>query len=156
MCALVHLKVFGNPVLVRDVGIFPPCLELFHRDRVRTVSINLIGRHVNEWRLRARPPCRFQQVQGGERIHFEIQKWNGRSPVMRWLGSAMHNDIGPRLFDQCKDSFAVSDVEAGVLIVWNVALQALPSPRGIAFGSEKDGAVVIVDSEDLKTTLREE
>src|SRR5262245_10879540 len=111
---------------------------------------------MDEWRLGTRSSCRFEQVQGCERIHFEIQEWNGRRAIMRWLRRAMHNQIGTRLFEQGKDGFAVSDIEVGVLIVGDIPVQAFQRPGGITFGPEKDRSVVIIDSEDLKTVLREE
>ena len=63
------LKVLGPRVIV-------PLLQLFQRDLIGRISINLVGAKKNEHRVGRMLARGFEKVHCPKRIHFEIKKRN--------------------------------------------------------------------------------
>jgi len=110
---------------------------------------------MNEWRFGAILPRGFEQVKGAQRIHFEIEKRDGRGLIVRGLGGGMDNQVGPQLSEQREDAGAVADIERFMAIAGDFAAQAIEHPTGISFGTEEDGAMVAVDTDNVKSLAGE-
>ena len=67
----------------------------------------------------------------------------------------MDNQVGPQLSEQREDAGAVADVESFVAIAGYFAAQAIEHPTGISFGTEEDGAMVAVDTDNVKSLAGE-
>jgi len=74
MFGLVDGEVFGNAVLVSQVGVIPAGLQFPKGNVVGPVAVDLVGRHVDKRRLRARPSGRFQHVERAHRVDLEVEK----------------------------------------------------------------------------------
>src|ERR1700735_944161 len=61
MLALIDGEIFWNPVRKSRIVILKTRVELAQRDPIGPISINLVGRHMNERRFGTRSPGRFEQ-----------------------------------------------------------------------------------------------
>jgi hypothetical protein len=80
----------------------------------------------------------LQHMQRAQRIHFEIEKRDGRGAVVRRLGGGVHDEIGPQLVQERKQSVAIANIERCMTIPGDFAAQPLQHPAGVAFRAEKD------------------
>jgi len=72
------------------------------------------------------------------------------------LGGGMNDEAGTELLNQRQDAIAVADIEGFVAIAGDFAAQPVEDPARIALGAEEDGAMVIVDSNNVETLAGEE
>ena len=77
-------------------------------------------------------------------------------PIVRRLRGRVDDQVGSDLAHQGEESLAVADVDRFVTIARYVAPEPFRHPGCVALGTEKDGAVVAVDSNDAKTLTGEE
>ncbi len=78
-----------------------------------------------------------------DRIHFEIEKWNGGGPVVRRLRSGVHNHGGPKILHESENALTVADIEIAMIVEREFA-QPGKSPPGVALGSKENGAEVVI------------
>jgi hypothetical protein len=88
-------------------------------------------------------------------IGVEIIEGDGGGAVVRRLGGGVDDGIGLEFLEKIEHALAVADVEFVVGETREVAFEALLIPAGIALGSEKCRPLVVIDSVDLPTELRE-
>ena len=91
-----------------------------------------------------------------KRVHLEIEERNGGGAVMGGLRRGVDDQIGTQLVDERQQLIAVADVQRSMSIAGDFAPQAIQHPTSIALRSEKDRAMIAVNSVDLKTVAREE
>lgn len=60
MLRLVDGKVFGNAVFVGRIVVVPASFEFFEFDSIRSVTVDLVGRHVDEGRFGTGLPSSFE------------------------------------------------------------------------------------------------
>src|ERR1700733_204707 len=156
MLALIDRKAFRYSVLKRGVVIFEAGFQLFQRDLVGPVPVDFIGGHMNEWGFRTGPPGRFQHMQCAQGIHLKVEEWNRGCAVMGWLRGGVDDQMGTQLVDKSQQLISLADVQGSMLIARDFAPQPVQYPTCIALRSEKDGAMIAVNSVDLKTVAPEE
>ena len=94
MLGLIDGEILGNAVLESRIGIIPSGLQFPEGNGIGPVAVDLVGRHVDKRRFRARPPGGLQHVERAHAVDFEIEKRNGRGPVVRRLRRGVHNELG--------------------------------------------------------------
>ena len=67
----------------------------------------------------------------------------------------MHNQVRLELLYELQQGFAVSDIQWGMSIGWDLAFEAFQNPGSVAFRSEKNRSVIVVDPGDAETVSRE-
>jgi hypothetical protein len=95
-------------------------------------------------------------MQRSQCIHLEVEEWNGSCAVVRRLRRGVDDQIGTQLVDKRQQLIALADVQGSMLIAGDFAPQAIQYPTGIAFRSEKDRAMIAVNSMDVEAVAREE
>jgi hypothetical protein len=151
---LVDGKGLGDALAIFRIGIIPTRLELNKGESVRAVTIDLVGGHVNEGRLRTGAASGFKEIQGTDGVGIKIVEGDLCSTIVRGLGSGVYNDRGLYFLDEGEHALPVANVDFAMLIARDGAAQALESPRSIAFGSKEDFALVVVHAQDGVASLR--
>jgi hypothetical protein len=64
-------------------------------------------------------------VQCAQRIHFEIEQWDGRGAVVRRLGCGVHDQVRPQFVHEGKQGVAIANIERVVVIPGDLAPQPL-------------------------------
>ncbi len=100
MLRLIDREGLGNALRERRIGVVPARLEFCQRNAVRRVAVDLVRRHVDERRLRAGPPRRFEQVQRADGVGVEIVERNRRRAIVARLRGGVHDDVRPQARDQ--------------------------------------------------------
>ena len=75
---------------------------------------------------------------------------------MGGLRRGVDDQIGTQVVDERQQLIALADVQGAMLITGDFAPQAIQYPTGIALRSEKDGAMIAVNSMDVEAVAREE
>ena len=68
----------------------------------------------------------------------------------------MNDQVRSNLSEQGQEGVAVSNVDGFMAIARDLPAEPVCDPASISIGAEKHGAVVAVDSRDLKAVAREE
>ena len=156
MLALIDREDLGNAVCEGWIGIVQTRGELFKRNPIGPVSVNFVGRHVDERRFGTGSPCRFQQMQRPERIHLKIEKRNGGCTVMRRLCGGMDNQIRAYFIEQGQYALTIANVQRGMPVIGDFLVQALDHPTGVALRPEENRAMVVIDTVNLELLASEE
>src|ERR1035437_2280021 len=146
MFGLIDGETLRYSVLIGRAGIIPARVQFLHGDGVGPVAVHLVGGHVNERRFGAGATGGFEEVQSAQRIDLEVEEWNGGGAIVRGLGGGVNDEVRPKLFHQGQHSLPVADIERGMPVVRHLTAQAFQDPTGIAFGTEKDSAMIAVDA----------
>lgn len=152
---LIDGKGFGYAVFVGRIVVVPTAFELAQANRVRQISVDLVRGHVDKRRFRTGAASGFEQIQGPDGVGVEIVKRNRGRAIVRWLGSGMDNRIWLNFGHEVQNALPVADVEIVMRVVGDVRSEAVQRPTGIAFRSEKDRPLVVVDAEDAEAVSRE-
>lgn len=152
---LIDGKGFGYAVFVGGIVIVPTAFEFAQANRVRKIAVDLVRGHVDKRRFRACAPSRLKQIQGPDGVGVEIVKRNRGSAIMRWLGRGMNNRIWLNFGHEVQNALPVADVEIVMRVVGDVRSEAVQRPTGIAFRSEKDRPLVVVDTENAEAVSRQ-
>jgi hypothetical protein len=155
MLALIDGEIFRDTVFIGRVGIVPARFQFGQSQRIGTVAIHFVGRHMNEGRFGTGAARRFEEVKRSKRIHFEIEKGNGGGPVVRRLGGGVNDEGRLQFGDQVQNGVAVPNVQRFVAVTRNFGLELAEHPTGVALGSEEDCPVIAVDSRDGESEPRE-
>jgi hypothetical protein len=103
-------------VFKRWVGVIPACFQFGKWQCIGPVAVNLVRRHVNKGRLRARTPRRLQQLKRSQCIHLEIEKWNRCGAIMRRLSRCVNDKLRLQLLHQSQDRFTIADIDRHMAI----------------------------------------
>ena len=141
-------KVSGMPFDEGRIGVVPTGRQLRESDGVRSITIDLVGAHVDEGALRTALAGRLQQVQGPDRVRVEVVERDCRRPVMGRLRSGVHDDRGLQLLHERQDAGAVSHVQFVVNEASNLPLQPALVPASVALRTEEHRALVVVHTVD--------
>src|ERR1017187_1434937 len=95
-------------------------------------------------------------MQGTQRVHFKIQKGNGRRLIVRRLCRGVDDQAGPQFFHQRQHAGAVADIQRLMPVAGDFAAQPVQHPARVALGTEEDRSMVIVNSGDAESLAREE
>ena len=152
---LVDGEILGDAVGVGGIVIIPTGFEFLEFDVIRTVAVNLVGRHVDEGRPGAGATDGFEQVQGADGIGVEVIERDGGGAVVAGLRGGVDDGVGLELGDEIEDALAVADVEFVVVEVFDQLGQALLVPAGVTLRSEENGALVVVEAVDFPTEVGE-
>lgn len=80
--ATVDPKCLRDAVRERRIGVVPTGFLLDERNLVRCVSVDLVGRHMNEGRILRMTPSGFEQIERADGIGVEIIEGNRSRPVV--------------------------------------------------------------------------
>ena len=149
MLRLVDGKILRDAVGISRIVIVPPGFEFLEPDEVRTVPVDLVGRHVDEGRFRAGAADGLEQIQGADRVGVEVVERDGRCAVMAGLRGGVDHGIGLELGQEVENAWAVADIEFMVVKVFDQPGETLLVPACVALRSEKDGPLVVVEAVDF-------
>ena len=151
---LIDGERFGDAVPVSGIGVIPARVEFSQHDRVRKIAVDFVRRHVDERRFGRKAPRGFEQIQRGGGVGVEVVEGNRRGTVVRGLRRGVDYHVRTKLADQLENRRAIANVDRKMLVAANRRTEPLERPAGVAFGSEKYGALIVVDSRDAKFALR--
>ena len=146
---LVDGKILRDAVGISRIVIVPPGFEFLEPDEVRTVPVDLVGRHVDEGRFRAGAADGLEQIQGADRVGVEVVERDGRCAVMAGLRGSVDHGIGLKSGQEVEHSLAVADIKFMVVEVFNQRSQAFLVPACVTLRPEKHGALVVVETVDF-------
>jgi hypothetical protein len=152
----VDATVLAHSMPVGLIGVLPTGLEFLQRDLIGGVAIDLVGAHVDERRLRRTAPHGLEEVQRADGVDLEIVERPVLGQVVRRLGGAVDQEIGPGVGDLSEDRVTVPDVEIAMGEARRFAPDPLQVPGGVAIVSEEGPAQVVVDADHLPSPLIEE
>lgn len=152
---LIYRKVFCDAVFVRGIVIVPACFEFFQFNGVGPVTIDFVGRHVNEWRFRAGLTSGFEQVESANGVGVEVIEWYRSGAVVARLSCRVDDRIGLDLLNDCQDPVSVANVDLVMRILLDEAFKSLLVQARVALRSEEDGALIVVDAVDVPTEFGE-
>ena len=141
--------------MVVGIGIIPARRQLLERDAIGRIAVHLVGRHVHERRLRARPAHRFQKIERADGVGVKIIKRNVRGPIVRRLRRRVNDGRRTELVHQVQAPLPIANVQLVVMEPRQRLLQPLLIPAGIALRTEEDGALVVVDAMNLVSQVME-
>ena len=137
------------------IGVIPPPGFLNQRHPIGTITVNLVGGHVNERRLRCMGAAGFQEVESANRVGVEIIKRNGCGPIVRRLRRRVHDKARPQFLHQLAEAGAVADIQFVVVKVGHGSLQPLLVPARVGLRPEENRSLVVIQPMDLEPPCRE-
>ena len=152
---LVDGEILGDAVGVGRVIIIPARLKLLEFDVIRTVSVDLVGRHVGEGRLGAGTADSLEKIQGADGVGVEVIEWNRGSTVVAGLCGGVDNGVGFEIRDEIKHALAIANVEFVVAEVFDQLGETLLVPARVPLRTEENGALVVVDPVDFPSEIGE-
>src|SRR4051794_4756296 len=105
-----------------------------------------------EWRFRTRTAGRLEQVERTARVRVEIVEWNRGRYIVRGLGRRVDDHIRPQLSHKPKHSLPVPHVQFMMMEISQLRLQPPLVPPRVARGTEKHGALIVIDAMDFKSS----
>ena len=141
--------MFVDAVEVFGPGVFPASFQLFQRQFVRGIAINLIGAKKNKYGIRTMKPRSFEQIYGPERIDFEIQNWDFTGLIVGRLRSTMNDKVELVFAKKLLERTSIADVQIEVGEIPSNASKALQIPGGITGIVEENTAHVVVHADYL-------
>src|SRR5689334_13524326 len=99
MKTVVNRKGLRDTVLFVLIGEIPTLPLLDQRQPVRTITVHLVGGHVNERGLGTMLAASFEEVEGAPCVNIEIIKRNRRGQVVRRLRSGVNYEFRFNDFD---------------------------------------------------------
>ena len=109
--ARVHATVLTDAVVVFRPGVVVARFELDERKLVRRVAVHFVGAHVNERRLGAVLPRRFQHIERAGGVDVEIVKRPIGRKVVRGLRRAVDDQMRPDVTNEAAHALAIANVE---------------------------------------------
>lgn len=153
---LVDGEVLGDAVGVGGVVVVPAGFKFLESDGVGSVTIDLVGGHVDEGRFRAGLAGGFEQVQGADGVGVEIIERDGGGAVVGRLGGGVDDGIGFQVAQEIEHSLAVADIE---FVVGECRAELISEtglvPACVALGAKEDSALVVVDAMDVQSERSE-
>ena len=156
MLGLVNGKGLGNALRELRVGVVPTAVQFLEGDGVGPVTIDLVGGHVNEGRLRAMAAGGFEQVQRAHGIHVKVVEGNAGGQVVRGLRGGVDDDGRLEGLDELQDGGPVTNIEFMMGEAGQHLPQALLVPAGIALRTEEGLALVVIHAVNGKAARVEE
>jgi hypothetical protein len=86
---------------------------------------------------------------------FEIRKGDGGGEIVAGLSCGVHDGVRLDLLEEIEYSLAVADVELMVNETLDLAFKTVLVPTGIAFGTEENSPLVVIDTVNFPTFSRE-
>ena len=147
----VNPAVLADTIVVFRTRIIPACRQLLERNFIGCVTINFIGGHEYEHRIRVRLPRRFEQIQRADGIYVKVNEGDFFCLVMRRLRRAMNDDVETILLKEIKDFLAVTNVEFAMSEVFCDFSKTFKIPACVASGAEKFPPHIVVHAEHAMT-----
>jgi hypothetical protein len=151
MLRLVDAEILGYSLRKTGIGELPTGLRFAQIDRIGAVSIDLVGRHVNEGTLGTETSSGFEKIECADGIRVEIVEWNFRGPIVRWLRGAVNDGVRAQGAHEVKNSPAIPDVEFVMPETFDDLGQANLVPPRAASLAKKDFALIVVESVDAES-----
>ncbi len=115
---------------------------------VGRVAVDFVGAQVDKRAFRAGAACGFEQVERADGVGVEVGERDRGGAVVRRLGGGVDDGVGLQIGEQREDAVAVAHIDLVVRERLVRVLEALLVPARVAFGTEEDGALVVVDAAD--------
>ena len=149
MLALINPEGFRDAVRIRRIRIFPAGLQLFERNFVGRIAIDLVRAQVTEHRLGRMEACSLQHVHGAHRVDIEVVKRSGGSQIVAGLRGTMNDKVRPEGFQQFQHSGAIADIHNMMTEVLGGSLQAFKVPCGVPIRPEKFAPHIVIHPVNL-------
>ena len=145
----------GVDALVVAVGLgqLQPLLQLFQRQPVRRVAVDLVGRAEDEGRLGAVGAGRLEQVEGAVGVDAEVGLRIARGPVVRGLGGGVDDQLDLRCRARRRSGRPRSRSRMSAFSQRNSGVrgdQPLGHVRGRGLGAEEARPHVVLDADDVE------
>jgi hypothetical protein len=155
MLRLVYRKRLWDSVLVVRIVVIPSSLKLAKTYCVRQISVDFIGRHVDEGRLRAGATRSFQKIQRADSIRVKVVEWNRSRAVVGRLCGRVNNRIRFDVRNEPQNALAVANIDVKVCVLGEVGLQTLQGPARVPLRSEENSPLVVVNAKNAETMATE-
>jgi hypothetical protein len=100
MGALIDRKTLFDSSGEFRVGVIPTGLFFDQVQTIRSIAVNLVGRHMDKRGLRAPLVRCLEQIEGAARVHIEIIKGPRSRQIMTGLSGCMNDRVRPDLLNQ--------------------------------------------------------
>ena len=130
------------------LGELQPRVQLFQRQPIGRVAVDLVGRSEDEGRLGAVLAGRLEQVEGAVGVDPEVGLGVACRPVVGRLGGGVDDQLDRLavLGEDAVDAIGVADVEVDGAELRQLALEALGDVGGRGLRPEERGAGVVLDA----------
>src|SRR5258708_34732020 len=145
----IQAAMFVDTVEVFGPGVFPASFQLFQRQFVRGIAIDLNGAKKNKYLIRTMKPRSFEQIYGPECIDFEIQDWDFTGLIVRRLRSTMNDQVELVFAKKLLERVSIADVQIDVREIPSNAAKALEIPCGVTGIAEENTAHVVIHADHL-------
>src|SRR5437870_4967618 len=149
MLRAINPHGFRDATEIRRRRIIPPSSLFNERELIRCISIDLVCRHVHEWRIRYVEASSLQQVHGAYSVGVKIFEWHLRCQIVGRLSSSMNDGIGAKVDKEHDNAFAIANIELMMYKGRKLCLKTPLIPARITAGTKELRAPVVVDTVDF-------
>ena len=154
MFALVNGEVFGDTGRVSGVVVIPTGGEFLEGEGVGSITIDLVGAHVDEHGVRGVQAGGFEEIEGADGVGVEIIKGTRGSEIVAGLGGSVDDVGGLEGSEAVEHALSVSDIELVMLKGRVLGFESLLIPTGVTLRAEKVCPHVVVNAVNDPTQRR--
>src|SRR5260221_10005996 len=127
------------------VGVIPTSLLLDQTQTIRSIPINLVGRHMDERRLWTPLALCLEEVEGAARVHIENVEGSRGCQIVAGLSRRMNDRVRPDLLNQIQDRSSIPDIQLVGMEVAILLSQSSPIPGSVAWRTKEIGPQIVID-----------